>query len=167
MRSLFAEVEPIEITDKALLEENPEELARRLPRFTSIQEAGGNPAFGLLVDPKSGRIWALRSGLSPLVEETFNGIRFKSGIMTRPIATQAGGVWGQPGNPLGAHLEGQAVAFMRKTELMEAVLYINGSTPCLSPGGCKANLPVLLAANATLVVYNKNGRQFDFTGVAD
>ena len=167
LKALFANVEPVEVMGIEPQGKTPQQIASLLPRFTTLQQQGSNPAFGLLFDPQSKRIWALRSGLSPQIEETLNGIRFKSGTMTQAVAKSAGGVWGQAGNPLGAHIEGQAAAFMRKKGIIAAVLYINGSTPCLGPRGCKENLQELLAEDATLTVYNKNGRRFFFTGLPD
>lgn len=126
-----------------------------------------NPAFGLLIDQAAGRVFSLRSGLSPAVEETLNGIRFKTGIMSREVVEAAGGLWGNPLRPLGAHLEGQAAAFMRKDDIRDAILHINMTTPCLGPSGCKQCLPQLLAAGAYLVVCSKNGRRFPFHGIPD
>jgi hypothetical protein len=170
LKAIFKGVEPIEITGTVDLRgKSPQEIPRLLPRFTAIQQAGGNPAFGILVDPKTGRVWSLRSGFSPDVVETVNGILFKSGTMTREVAQAAGGAWMQPLNPLGAHVEGQAAAFMRKMDIADAILYINAGTPCYgrNRNGCLFKLPELLAEGSSLTVFNKNGRPFPFTGVSD
>jgi hypothetical protein len=166
---LFADVEPVEVTGRVNLEgRTPQEIGQMLPRFTTIQQEGSNPAFGLLVDNRTGRVFALRSGLSPQVQETVNGIPYKTGTMTRATAEAAGGIWGDPRRPLGAHIEGQAAAFMRAKGITDATLYINGTTPCLGPRGCFNNLPTLLAERSTLTVFNKRGRQFStFTGLPD
>jgi hypothetical protein len=169
LKGLFKDVEPIEITGAIDLSgKTPQEIARLLPRFTTLQQVGVNPAFGILVDPKSGRAWALRSGFAPETVETLNGLPFKSGTMTRDVAQAAGGAWGDRQVPLGAHLEGQGAAFMRKMDISEAALFINGSTPCRNNGqGCFFRLPELLAEGSTMTVFNKNGRAFPFTGTAD
>jgi hypothetical protein len=101
--------------------------------------------------------------------ETVNGILFKSGTMTREVAQAAGGAWAQERVPLGAHVEGQAAAFMRRMDITEAVLYINGSTPCKNFGiGCHFRLPELLAEGSSLTVFNKNGRRLvPFVGLPD
>jgi len=169
LKELFQDVDPIEITGSLdLCNKSPLEIAALLPSFTTIQEAGGNPAFGLLFDPKTRRVWSLRSGFSPHFEESVKGIRFKSGIMTREVAQSAGAPWWDDRVPLGAHIEGQAAAFMRKANMTDAVLYINSAAPCKWDGrGCMFNLPELLAAGATFVVFNKNGKTFSFTGLPD
>jgi hypothetical protein len=134
LKRVFRDVDPIEITGIVDLQgKNPQEIARILPKFTTIQEKGGNPSFAILTDPKTGRAWSLRSGFSPEIVETFNGMKFKTGIMTKDVAQTAGGSWAQRDNPLGAHVEGQAAAFMRKMEISEGVLYINSSTHCKGP----------------------------------
>ncbi len=48
---------------------------------------------------------------------------------------------------------------MRKEGVTEAILYINGSTPCVPDGdtGCFFNLKTMLAKGSKLTVYNKNG----------
>jgi hypothetical protein len=165
LRRLFASVEPVEVTAMVdLQDKTPREIARLLPRFTTMQQSG-NAAFAFLVDNGTGRIFALRSGLAPYLHETLNGIPFKTGTMTRATAEAAGGVWGRPGNPLGAHVEGQAAAFMRARGIMDATLYINATNPCYGTRGCYASLPTMLAEGSTLTVFNKNGRQFPpFTG---
>src|SRR5437773_2527690 len=90
LKDLFKDVEPVEITGNIDLQgKSPQEIARMLPRFTTIQEEGGNPAFGILVDPKTGRAWALRSGFSPDIEETIKGLRFRTGTMTQEAALAA------------------------------------------------------------------------------
>lgn len=170
LRDLFAAVDPLEVTELVdLAGRTAAEIAQLLPRFTTVQQEGTNPAFGLLVDPRSGRAWSLRSGFDPTSVETFNGIPYRSGTMTRETAHGAGGPWAQERVPLGAHVEGQAAAFMRKAGLLEAVLYINGSTPCRNGGiGCFYRLPELLPEGATLLVYNKNGLAFPpFEGITD
>lgn len=169
LKRLFQNVEPVEIIGSIDLHgKSPQEIARVLPRFTAIQEEGGNPAFGILSDPKTGRAWSLRSGFSPESVERIKGIPFKSGTMTPEVAEAAGGVWSQSGLPLGAHIEGQGAAFMRRMDITDAVMYINGGTPCQRGGrGCLFKLPELLAEGSTLSVFNKNGRQFLFTGKAD
>jgi hypothetical protein len=169
LKGLFKDVEPVEITNSIDLRgKSPQEIARMLPRFTAVQREGENAAFGILVDPKTGRAWSLRSGFSPDVVETVNGIPFKSGTMSREVAEAAGGAWSQPGLPLGAHIEGQGAAFMRRMDITDAIMHINGSTPCQRGGrGCSFKLPDLLAEGSTLTVFNKNGRPFSFTGTAD
>jgi hypothetical protein len=169
LRELFRGVEPVEVTGMInLAGQSPQEIGRMLPRFTTSQQEGENPAFGLLVDNGTGRVFALRSGLSPHVQEMVNGIPFRMGTMTRATAEAAGGVWGQERNPLGAHLEGQAAAFMRAQGIAAVTLYINATTPCLGPGGCLESLPLMLAEGSTLTVFNKRGRPFPtFTGIAD
>jgi hypothetical protein len=166
---LFREVEPVEVTGRlSLAGLSPQEITRLLPRFTTVQREGGNPAFGLLVDNQCGRVFALRSGLSPQAVEIVNGIPFRTGTMTRATAEAAGGPWSQPGNPLGAHIEGQAAALMRARGITDATLYINGSTPCRAGGtGCLFRLPELLDEGSTLTLFNKNGRRFDFAGLPD
>ena len=169
LRGLFEDVEPVEVTGRINLEgRSPQDIARMLPRFTTIQQEGGNPAFGLLVENQTGRVFALRSGLSPQIEETVNGIPFRTGTMTRAIAEAAGGVWAQARNPLGAHIEGQTAAFMRAQGITDSTLYINGTTPCHGAKGCFANLPTMLAEGSRLTVFNKRGRQFPtFAGLPD
>jgi hypothetical protein len=168
LKILFQDMNPVEVTGIDLRGQSRQAIGRLLPRFTTIQQEGGNPAFGLLIDNQSGRVFALRSGFSPHLCETVNGITFRTGTMTQATAEAAGGAWSQPGNPLGAHVEGQAAAFMRARTIFDATLYINGSTPCNVGGtGCLFRLPELLAEGATLTVYNKNGRRFTFTGIPD
>lgn len=164
LKALFQSVEPLEITGIDLTGKTPQEIARMLPRFTTLQLRKENPACGILVDVSTGRAFALRSGFTPESEGVFNGIRFKKGTMTQETANEAGTVWRR----LGAHVEGQAAAFMRKREMREAVLYINASTPCQLDGrGCLFKLPDLLSEGAGLTVYNKNGRPFPFMGNPD
>jgi hypothetical protein len=168
LKALFQNVEPVEITGIDLRGKSPPEIARMLPRFTTLQQEGGNPAFGFLVDNLTGGVFALRSGFTPHVTEVVNGIRFRTGTMTQAMAEAAGGAWSQPGNPLGAHIEGQAAVFMRAQGIIDATLFINGSTPCKVGGtGCLFRLPELLGESATLTLFNKNGRRFHFTGLPD
>ncbi len=170
LKGLFGDIDPIEITGSVDLRgKSPQDIARMLPRFTTIRQEGGNPAFGILVDPLTGRAWSLRSGFSPDVVETIDGIPFRTGTMTREVAQAAGGAWAQQRVPLGAHVEGQAAAFMRRAGIAGAVLHINGSTPCKNGGiGCSFLLPELLAEGSTLTVFNKNGRAFSpFVGLPD
>lgn len=169
LKRLFQHVTAIEITGLVdLHEKSPTDVARLLPRFTEIQKQGGNPAFALFVDPNTGRIWTLRSGFTPDVRETVNGLPFRFGVMSRAVAREAGASWGDRQLPLAGHVEGQAAALMRVHDVANGVLYINGSTPCTANGrGCLYNLPELLSENAHLVVFNKNGRAFRFTGTPD
>lgn len=169
LKALFEFIDPIEITGSVDLQgKSPLEIAQMLPRFTTLQQEGTNPAFGILVDSKTGRAWSLRSGLSPKVIEEFLGIKFRTGTLAPQVLRAAGGAWANPVVPLGSHVEGQAAAFMRKMAIEEAVLYINGSMPCKNGGlGCYYRLPELLAENSRLTVYNKRGRAFLYTGIAD
>ena len=162
LKALFQVVEPLEIIGLDLTGKTPQEIARLLPRFTTLEEEGGNPACGILVDVKSGKAFALRSGYSPDRQEMLNGIAFKRGTMTRSVAVSAGGIW----QILGSHVEGQAAAFMRKAGITEAVLYINASTPCKGQNGigCLYLLPLMLPPAAGLTVYNKHGKPFPFAG---
>lgn len=161
LKAVFESVEPVEVVGLSLAGKTPEEIVRLLPRFTTLEEEEGNPACGLLVDTRSGRVYALRSGFSPHKSETLNGIQFKKGTLTKAVAASAGIVW----KTLGAHVEGQAAAFMRRMEIREAVLYLNASNPCKLAGeGCLFKLPELLSAGARLTVYNKRGRAFVFEG---
>lgn len=162
LKALFQSVEPIEITGLDLTGKTPQEIARLLPRFTTLEEEGGNPACGILVDVQTRRAFAFRSGYSPDKDETLTGITFKRGTMTKDLAATAGPIW----KALGSHVEGQAAAFMWKTGILEAILYINASTPCRGQNnvGCLYLLPVMLPPGASLSVYNKNGRLFPFSG---
>jgi nucleic acid/nucleotide deaminase of polymorphic system toxin len=169
LRKLFADIQPIEVTERINLKSmKPQEIAQLLPRFTAFQQGGENPAFGLLVDTHSERIFTLRSGFSPHIEETINGLPFRTGTMTRATAEAAAGVWGDAIQPLGAHIEGQAAAFMRAQRITDAVLYINATTPCRISRGCWESLPIMLAEGSTLTIFNKRGRQLPtFTGLTD
>jgi hypothetical protein len=168
LTELFKEVDPIEITDIDFRGKTPQEIVYFLPKFTEMQAGSANPAFGILMDPATGRAWGLRSGLSPLTVETIKGIRYRCGTMTNEVVTAAGGAWFGAEVPLGAHVEGQAAAFMRKMSITKAVLYINAGTPCKQDGvGCFYQLPEMLAEGATLLVYNKRGRPFSYTGEKD
>src|SRR5271166_693627 len=94
LKGLFKDVSPVEVTVIVDLQGKlPSEVAQMLPKFTVIEQEESNPAFGLLVDVNSGRIFSLRSGLSPHIKESFDGILFKSGIMSKDMAVAAGGVW--------------------------------------------------------------------------
>lgn len=169
LKELFQDVDPIEITGTIDLSgKTPLEIAALLPRFTTLQQQGENPAFGILVDPATGRMWSLRSGLSPDEEETWKGIRFKTGTLTKEMALLAGEPWWDYEVPLAGHLEGQSAAFMRKMEVQAAILYTNSGAPCKQKGkGCFHHLHRLLAERTTLIIFNKNGRQFSFTGTLD
>lgn len=165
LKALFRDVEPVEITAMKLLEgKSPHEIAQLLPRFTTLQEQGEHPAFGILTDVATGRVYAIRSGYLPHEVTEIKGVRYKTGTMTRATARAPGDVWDR----LGAHVEGQAAAFMHKESLGEAVLVMNAATPCKgrNQDGCLFSLPFMLHAGARLTVYNKYGKPFLFVGVS-
>lgn len=165
LKTLFKGIKTLEVTGVVDLQgKTPLEIAQLLPKFTDMSQDDSNPACGFLV--ANGRIFTLRSGLSPHVKETLNGLPFQSGLLTVDLADAAGGLWSQVGKPLAGHIEGQAAAVMLSEGITDAVLYINGSTPCLGPRGCRTNLPFLLEERARLIVYNKRGKSFPFVGTA-
>jgi hypothetical protein len=158
LRDLFRDVNPPEITGIDLRGQIPQEIIQLLPKY-----GGKNPVYGILVDEATGRAYGLRSGWS-LGASTFNGIPFQKGNISNQVAAAAGGPW----KDLGNHVEAQAAAFMRKSGITEASLYINSGNPCYQGGtGCYFRLAEMLAEGSRLKVFNKNVKLFLFTGIQD
>jgi hypothetical protein len=158
LAGLFKDVNPPEITSLDLRGKGPQEVFRLLPPY-----GGENPVYGILIDNQPGKAYGLRSGWKEERSEV-GGITFGKGNLRLEVAERAGTTW----RLLGAHVEAQSAALMRRAGITDAMLCINASNPCYLNGiGCFYRLPGLLAEGSSLQVYNKHGRLFPFRGAPD
>lgn len=162
LKALFEGVDLPEITGIDLRRKTWQEIAQLLPVYEHYE--GNNPVFGVLIDAKTGKAYALRSGWVRDPELNHNGIPFQNGNLSLQVAQQAGEVW----EDLGSHVEAQVSAFMRKREITEMILYINAGNPCYLGGiGCYFRLPKMLAVGSKLTVFNRCGRSFATTRLGE
>ena len=159
LQSLFQEVDLPEIKGINFSQMTHLEIIQLLPSY-----GGKHPMKGILI----------ASGAEAEIV-THNSMSFKSGALSPERAAQAGPNW----QALGHHMEAVGAAFMRKKNITDAVLYINGRNPGWGNAqqpGCYYTLLEFLAEGSTLSVYNKFGsdfigsypdRKFHFTGIAD
>jgi hypothetical protein len=169
LKEIFKDVDLPEITGIDFSKMSHTEIAKRLPPY-----GGKHPMKAILIDKQTGKAYGIASGWS---EETVlhNGLPLKSGAISQEAAAQAGAPW----RTLGNHNEPVAAAFMRKTGIKEAVVYINGRNPCWgSPDGvgCYYRMSTFLEEGSTMIVYNwdrqdfvasRPDRKFHFLGLPD
>ncbi len=159
LRRAYSEVTLRQIEGIDVLSMTPQNIQSLLPD-PKISGTNITVIRGILVDPDSGRSFAISAGFSRRTN-TINGIPFTSGGVTREMAEDAQGVWTR----LGQHVEGQTAAFMRANRITRAQVHINGTTPCLR--GCNIELPNMLPEGSILTVFTNNGRSIPFRGLAD